>query len=202
MLPYIPWQVMHRDLKCSNLLLDVSGRVAWLWNPLQYAATNSVRCEECRSVSQCVAVCRSVSQCPCLSNLYLGYALHQGKDIGFWLFLGSWQINSHGNEHSSRDTFIMLFHNLSQSIKLFLIPFQEGAHVHKPSCFLDEQSCNSGLTYGDKEMSMVLSLLYPTLLWNEAACFKYIRFIHIDLLSFKYTTQIERQLPVLSVFKD
>ena len=24
------WKVMHRDLKCSNLLLDVSGRVTWL----------------------------------------------------------------------------------------------------------------------------------------------------------------------------
>ena len=23
------WKVMHRDLKCSNLLLDVSGRVTW-----------------------------------------------------------------------------------------------------------------------------------------------------------------------------
>ena len=47
-----------------------------------------------------VAVCRNMSQCPSVSlfvrSLSKGYALHQGKDIGFWLFLGSWQIKFSG----------------------------------------------------------------------------------------------------------
>lgn len=73
------WKVMHRDLKCSNLLLDVSGRVTW---------RNILLASMTTTFSSHVAGPRLV---PEFNQKWkrISKPDSQGEDIRFWLLLGS-----------------------------------------------------------------------------------------------------------------